>query len=124
MSEEKKWVLGLKRAISFIICLIILFTYPTKLMAAQEPPKETELFAKAAVLMDGDSGRVLYSKNGSEALANASTTRKKDNISCLCVRCRNRSTLVINALCRGSWKIVYAAVGKYPADKAGAVKAR
>ena len=75
MSEEKKWVLGLKRAISFIICLIILFTYPTKLMAAQEPPKETELFAKAAVLMDGGSGRVLYSKNGSEALANASTTK-------------------------------------------------
>lgn len=25
--------------------------------------------------MDGDSGRVLYSKNGSEALANASTTK-------------------------------------------------
>ena len=42
MSEEKKWVLGLKRAISFIICLIILFTYPTKLMAAQEPPEEAE----------------------------------------------------------------------------------
>ena len=75
MSEEKKWVLGLKRAISFIICLIILFTYPTKLMAAQEPPEEAELFAKAAVLMDGGSGRVLYSKNGSEALANASTTK-------------------------------------------------
>ena len=62
MSEEKKWVLGLKRAISFIICLIILFTYPTKLMAAQEPPEEAELFAKAAVLMDGGSGRILYSK--------------------------------------------------------------
>ena len=75
MSEEKKWVLGLKRAISFIICLIILFTYPTKLMAAQEPPEEAELFAKAAVLMDGGSGRILYSKNGSEALANASTTK-------------------------------------------------
>ena len=44
MSEEKKWVLGLKRAISFIICL-------------------------------GGSGRILYSKNGSEALANASTTK-------------------------------------------------
>ena len=54
MSEEKKWVLGLKRAISFIICLIILFTYPTKLMAAQEPLEEEELFAKAAVLMDGE----------------------------------------------------------------------
>lgn len=40
-----------------------------------EKPKETELYAKAAVLMDGDSGRVLYSKNGTNALANASTTK-------------------------------------------------
>ena len=40
-----------------------------------EAPAETELYAKAAVLMDADSGRVLYSKNGTEALANASTTK-------------------------------------------------
>lgn len=40
-----------------------------------EKPKESELYAKAAVLMDGDSGRILYSKNGTEALANASTTK-------------------------------------------------
>ena len=65
----------MKKVIAIIICLVILFTYPAKILAAQEPPKETELFAKAAVLMDGDSGRVLYSKNGSEALANASTTK-------------------------------------------------
>lgn len=32
-------------------------------------------FRKGGVLMDGGSGRVLYSKNGSEALANASTTK-------------------------------------------------
>ena len=65
----------MKKVIAIIICLVILFTYPAKILAAQEPPKETELFAKAAVLMDGGSGRVLYSKNGSEALANASTTK-------------------------------------------------
>ena len=65
----------MKKVIAIIICLVILFTYPAKILAAQESPKETELFAKAAVLMDGDSGRVLYSKNGSEALANASTTK-------------------------------------------------
>lgn len=42
---------------------------------ASEPPKETELYAKSAVLLDGDSGRILYEKNGHEAMANASTTK-------------------------------------------------
>lgn len=41
----------------------------------ENAPKESELYAKAAVLMDADSGRVLYAKNGTEALANASTTK-------------------------------------------------
>lgn len=33
------------------------------------------LYAVSAVLMDGDSGRVLYEKNGREFMANASTTK-------------------------------------------------
>lgn len=41
--------------------------------------KETEeigpLYATGAVLMDADSGRVLYEKNGQEFMANASTTK-------------------------------------------------
>lgn len=41
----------------------------------ENAPRETELYAKAAVLMDADSGRILYSKNGTDALANASTTK-------------------------------------------------
>lgn len=36
---------------------------------------ETELYAKSAVLMDGNSGRVLYGKNPEEIMANASTTK-------------------------------------------------
>ncbi len=39
------------------------------------PPPETELYAKATVLMDAESGRVLYEKNGQEILAMASTTK-------------------------------------------------
>ena len=39
---------------------------------AEEP---TELHALSAVLMDGDSGRVLYEKEGETPLANASTTK-------------------------------------------------
>lgn len=73
--KRKKQVLDLKKIITVLICFTILLTEPEKIIAAEEPPKETELFAKAAVLMDGDSGRILYSKNGTEALANASTTK-------------------------------------------------
>ena len=37
--------------------------------------REEELYARAAVLMDADSGRVLYGKNEQEVLAMASTTK-------------------------------------------------
>ena len=40
-----------------------------------EAPVETQLYAKAAVLMDAASGRVLYEKNGQEILPMASTTK-------------------------------------------------
>lgn len=40
-----------------------------------EEPEPTELHALSAVLMDGDSGRVLYEKDGETPLANASTTK-------------------------------------------------
>ena len=63
-----------KRIISIVLSMIFLLFSSVKVLA-QEPPKETELYAKSAVLMDGDSGRVLYEKNGYEALANASTTK-------------------------------------------------
>lgn len=36
---------------------------------------QEELFSKSAVLMDAESGRVLYGKNADEKLANASTTK-------------------------------------------------
>lgn len=40
-----------------------------------EKPDQNSLYAKAAVLMDADSGRILYEKNGHQAMANASTTK-------------------------------------------------
>lgn len=40
---------------------------------AEEPPKE--LYAQSAVLMDADSGRILFEKNGFEQKAMASTTK-------------------------------------------------
>lgn len=38
-------------------------------------PAQAELYAQAAVLMDAESGRVLYEKNGEQVLAMASTTK-------------------------------------------------
>lgn len=40
-----------------------------------EADEELSLYATAAVLMDADTGRVLYEKNGEEFLSNASTTK-------------------------------------------------
>lgn len=40
-----------------------------------EEIKESTLYAQSAVLMDADSGRVLYEKNGTEVLPMASTTK-------------------------------------------------
>ena len=48
---------------------------------------------------------------------------KKDNVPRFRLCRRNRSTLVINALRRSPWQVMHPAVGKYPADKAGTVKA-
>ena len=45
------------------------------LTATTEAEAPLPLYATAAVLMDGDTGRVLYEKNGEQFLANASTTK-------------------------------------------------
>lgn len=63
-----------KRIISLFLGILILFQTSVTALAG-DPPKETELYAKSAVLLDGDSGRILYEKNGHEAMANASTTK-------------------------------------------------
>ena len=42
---------------------------------SEKEREELELYAISAVLMDGDSGRVLYEKNGDEIRAMASTTK-------------------------------------------------
>ena len=63
-----KW----KRYMVAGLVIVLLMTDPP-VWAAE--PAETELYAKAAVLMDAESGRVLYEKNGKEILAMASTTK-------------------------------------------------
>lgn len=63
-----------RRILSFLIAILLFFQTNITAYAA-DVPKESELYAKSAILMDADSGRILYEKNGHEALANASTTK-------------------------------------------------
>ena len=57
------------RILAAAICLAL--CVPGHVLAKEEP----SLYATAAVLMDADTGRVLYEKNGEEFLSNASTTK-------------------------------------------------
>ena len=62
----------MKRFLAVILC-ICLFIGNTVYAEEIEEPKD--LYAQAAVLMDADSGRILFEKNGQEVLAMASTTK-------------------------------------------------
>lgn len=63
-------------AILLSTCLLLTNAYTLCYAENREnAPKESELYAKSAVLMDADSGRILYAKNGTDAMANASTTK-------------------------------------------------
>ncbi len=63
----------MRRWMALILSVIVLF-YSGRTVFAEEI-SESELYAKAAVLMDADSGRILYEKNSETPLANASTTK-------------------------------------------------
>ncbi len=63
---------SLRRYICLLCCLLAALR-PVPVYARE--PEPGELYAQAAVLMDADSGRVLFDKNGSQVLAMASTTK-------------------------------------------------
>lgn len=76
---SKKWI---RHTICSIVAALLFINSPINLIAAEESTKEEttikepeELYAQSAVLMDADSGRILFEKNGQEALAMASTTK-------------------------------------------------
>lgn len=64
MKRIKVWMLTI-----FLVIASVIPVY------AQGEPEESQLFARSACLMDADSGRVLYDKNGQQKMANASTTK-------------------------------------------------
>ena len=66
-----------KCGICLILCAAMWITTTAEVHA--EPEKEIKepegLYAQSAVLMDADSGRILFAKNGQEERAMASTTK-------------------------------------------------
>ena len=65
---------------SFFLCAALIFAAAVPVAAAQEEKKEEnstniQLYAQSAVLMDADSGRVLFGKNEKEQMPMASTTK-------------------------------------------------
>lgn len=57
-------------AVLLFVCLCVVNT-----VYAEEIEEPRNLYAQAAVLMDAESGRILFEKNGQEVLAMASTTK-------------------------------------------------
>lgn len=59
----------------FAICIAFLLVMKSIVVHAEEIEEPTNLYAQSAVLMDADSGRILFEKNGQEIMAMASTTK-------------------------------------------------
>ena len=58
-----------------LVCLVSIFGTLWVYAEEIESPAEIELYAQAAVLVDGDTGRILYGKNENIEMAMASTTK-------------------------------------------------
>ncbi|MCI9448199.1 MAG: D-alanyl-D-alanine carboxypeptidase [Lachnospiraceae bacterium] len=63
------------RVLLFSLCVALGVQASLRAEAAGEAQPDFSLYAKSAVLMDAESGRVLYEKNGYEHMPNASTTK-------------------------------------------------
>ena len=67
----KQWVLALLFLTAVCVRPVLAYAEETPFVPGDPP----ELFARAAALIDGDSGRLLYGKNADEILPMASTTK-------------------------------------------------
>lgn len=77
--RKKKRMLCFKRCLCIMLAAALLFGGMSAAAAdtknAEKEEVQLQLYAQAAVLMDADSGRVLYGKNEKEVLPMASTTK-------------------------------------------------
>ena len=62
----------MRRFLTMLLCLCLVIVNTVYAENIEEP---RNLYAQAAVLMDAESGRILFEKNGQEVLAMASTTK-------------------------------------------------
>lgn len=58
----------------FALCIALLLVFGN-VVHAEEIEEPNNLYAQSAVLMDAESGRILFAKNGQEIMAMASTTK-------------------------------------------------
>lgn len=63
------------RQLAVFMIIVLMIQYPICSYAAETEEEKLDLYAQSAVLMDADSGRVLYEKNGTEEMPMASTTK-------------------------------------------------
>ena len=64
------------KIVSGILAAVLMLTQTKVTVAADETPEELHnLYAQSAVLMDADSGRILFGKNEEEVMPMASTTK-------------------------------------------------
>ena len=79
--EKKRCLTALILTVSLLLSTVLSVSVlpaamiPGSIVRAEGEKEELGLYAKAAVLMDADSGRVLYGKNETEILPMASTTK-------------------------------------------------
>jgi D-alanyl-D-alanine carboxypeptidase (penicillin-binding protein 5/6) len=73
---RKRFVIfGVVAAFLLSACLSPIRVFAETDQTAEVTLRENDLYAKACALVDGDSGRLLYGKNESAAMPNASTTK-------------------------------------------------
>ena len=70
-----KGAVSMKKIKKYLQFWLLFFLWLTCPAQAEENQGPETLYARSAVLMDADSGRILFEKNGEERLANASTTK-------------------------------------------------
>lgn len=75
--QKEEWILNRKRRnrAGFFLGILLLLFGSMPAAAARQESEPNQLFATAACLMDGDTGRVLFGKRETDPMAMASTTK-------------------------------------------------
>ena len=71
----KRHIIRKAAAVTMVIALFCCLCIPSRAKEDSDEKEKLQLHAQAAVLMDADSGRVLYGKNEKDVLPMASTTK-------------------------------------------------